>query len=71
MERNNLIGDLIAMSDRNRQPRELTPSVVLRRTSYPPAAEYSCLLWFSLPWSQITQRQASSPMSSRIRFWRS
>jgi len=34
MGRNNLIGDLIAMSDRNRQPRELTPSVVLRRTSF-------------------------------------
>ena len=34
MGRNNLIGDLIAICDRNRQPRELTPSIVLRRTSF-------------------------------------
>lgn len=34
MRRNNLIGDLIAINDRTKTTSELTPSVVLRRTSF-------------------------------------
>ncbi len=34
MRRNNLIGDLIAIDDRTKTTSELTPSVVLRRTSF-------------------------------------
>ncbi len=35
---------------------------------FPPAAESSCLLLFLSPWLLITQQQASSPVSNRIRF---